>query len=218
MQGGEIPLEPLADRLGIAAEAIAHAPSATCFEMGVQRLEAVEHGDRHQEVAPRIADQSLDLALVVALARAAEPILEQVMRLQLAEDLRALPHPVAKIRIRERLGSDGFYRRYSELLPEGTIVREARGHAVRSNPLRWLCVQFFGSPDFNRLNQRTQYTRRGIVEAMLNEPVAPGALETFADFPIDRLTPKALRVLRDRKAGRPGAADNRIRALRGLFK
>ena len=53
---------------------------------------------------------------------------------------------------------------------------------------------------------------------MLNEPVAPGALETFADFPIDRLTPKALRVLRDRKAGRPGAADNRVRALRGLFK
>jgi integrase len=123
-----------------------------------------------------------------------------------------------KMRIREPMGSDGFYRRYSELLPDIAAVREAPSHAARSNTLRWLCVQFFGSPDFNRLDQRTQYTRRGIIEAMLNEPIAPGASETFADFPIDRLTPKALRVLRDRKAGRLGAADNRVRALRGLFK
>ena len=64
--------------------------------MGVQRREAVEQRDRHQEVAPRVADQSLDLALVVALARPAEPVLEQVVRSQLAEHLRALPHPVAQ--------------------------------------------------------------------------------------------------------------------------
>jgi hypothetical protein len=65
-------------------------------QVGVQRGEAVEHGDRHQEVAPSVADQSFDLALVVAAARAAEPILEQVMPLQLAEGPRALPLAVAE--------------------------------------------------------------------------------------------------------------------------
>jgi hypothetical protein len=68
--------------------------------MSVQHCEAVEHRDRHQEVAPRVADQSLHLALalalVVALAWPTEAILEQVMRLQLGEHLRALPGPVAQ--------------------------------------------------------------------------------------------------------------------------
>jgi hypothetical protein len=45
--------------------------------MGVQSCEAIERQDRHHEVPAREADQSLDLALVVALARPAEPILEQ---------------------------------------------------------------------------------------------------------------------------------------------
>jgi integrase len=53
---------------------------------------------------------------------------------------------------------------------------------------------------------------------MFDEPIAPGAKETFADFPLDRLRPKDLRVLRDRKADLPGAADNRVKALRRVFK
>src|SRR5512143_2570130 len=64
--------------------------------MGVQRLEAVEHWHRHHEVPAREADQTLDLALVVAFARPAEAILEQVMRLQLAEHLRALALAIAE--------------------------------------------------------------------------------------------------------------------------
>jgi integrase len=79
-------------------------------------------------------------------------------------------------------------------------------------------VQFFGSPEYERLDPRTQYTRRQVLEAMLLEPIAPGAVETFANFPISRITPKALRVLRDRKGDKAGAADNRVRALRRLFK
>ncbi len=122
-----------------------------------------------------------------------------------------------KVRIREHLGSDGFHKQYGELI--ATTVERAPGvdDRPRPNSLRWLCVQFFRSPDYNRLDQRTQYTRRRIVEAMLLEPVAPGAKDLFADFPLDRLTAKALRVLRDRKANLPGAANNRVRALRRIF-
>lgn len=53
---------------------------------------------------------------------------------------------------------------------------------------------------------------------MLAEPVYPGATEIFRDFPLHRLAPKAMRVLRDRKVGKPGAANGRVRALRGNFE
>jgi integrase len=123
-----------------------------------------------------------------------------------------------KVRIRERMGSSAFLDRYAQLTgdrPERPVATEP---ARNSKSFRWLCTQFFASADFKRLDARSQYTRRGQIEAMQQEPIAPGATELFADFPIERLTAKALRVLRDRKAGKPGAADNRVRALRRLFK
>src|SRR6266700_2442462 len=64
--------------------------------MGVQRLEAFEHRDGYEEVPSRIANQPFDFALVVAFARSAEPILEQVVRLQLGKHARALPLAVTE--------------------------------------------------------------------------------------------------------------------------
>ena len=58
VQSGEIPLEPLADGLGMATQSITQPPSAAPLEMGVQRLEALERWDRHQEVALRVAHQA----------------------------------------------------------------------------------------------------------------------------------------------------------------
>ncbi|HVX34849.1 MAG TPA: tyrosine-type recombinase/integrase [Hyphomicrobium sp.] len=54
---------------------------------------------------------------------------------------------------------------------------------------------------------------------MLNEPIYPGALQTFRSFPKSRITLETLEILRDRK-GRAlrGAANDRVKALRGLFK
>jgi hypothetical protein len=74
------------------------------------------------------------------------------------------------------------------------------------------------SAECKRLDARTQYTRRRILESMLDESIKPASKETFADFALDRITPKALRVLRDRKVDLPGAADNRVQALRRVFK
>ena len=72
--------------------------------MGVQRRKARERWDRHQKVPPRIADQPFDLALVVAFARSAEPVLEQVVRLQLGECPRPLALAVAKNAGHRKLG------------------------------------------------------------------------------------------------------------------
>ena len=59
-------------------------------------VEALDPRHRHQEVAPGVADQALDLAFVVALARPAEAVGEEVVRLQLGEDPRALARAVAE--------------------------------------------------------------------------------------------------------------------------
>jgi hypothetical protein len=64
--------------------------------MGVQRREALEHRYWYEEVPARIADKPFDLALVVAFARSAEPVLEQIVRLQLGEHPRALPLAVTE--------------------------------------------------------------------------------------------------------------------------
>src|SRR5882724_11340016 len=64
--------------------------------MGVQRREALKHRDGYEEVPSRIADQPFDFALVVAFAKSAEPILKQVVRLQLGEHACALPLAVTE--------------------------------------------------------------------------------------------------------------------------
>lgn len=122
-----------------------------------------------------------------------------------------------KVRIRDHLGSHGFHERYAALKKATLEQAPAICCGPRPNTFRWLCVQFFCSAEYKRLDPRTQYTRRRVIETMFDEPVSSSCKQTFADFPLNRMTPKALRVLRDRKADLPGAADNRVRALRGVF-
>src|SRR5204862_2218797 len=92
----KIALQPLADRPVMAAQTVSHSTAAAFQQMGVQRREALERRDRHEEVPSRIADQPFDLALLVAFARSSEPVLEQVVRLQLVERPRALPLAVTE--------------------------------------------------------------------------------------------------------------------------
>src|SRR5271167_164251 len=96
LEGGKVALQPLADRSVLAAQAVSHSTTAAFQQMRVQRLEALEHRDWHEEVPSRIADQPFDFALVAAFARSAEPILEQVVRLQLGEHARPLPLAVTE--------------------------------------------------------------------------------------------------------------------------
>lgn len=82
---------------------------------------------------------------------------------------------------------------------------------------RWLCIQYFQSADFLRLSDRTRIVRRRILEATCEEPVSPGSPITFADFPISKMTRKAIKVLRDRKMEKPEAANGRLKAIRQVF-
>ena len=80
----------------MTAQPIAEPATAVVEQLRVQRREARRSRHRHQVVPADPADQPLDLALVVALAGTAEPVGEQVVRLQLAEHPRPLPRPVAQ--------------------------------------------------------------------------------------------------------------------------
>ena len=127
-----------------------------------------------------------------------------------------------KVRIRAKPGTREFEAAYHQALSqsehsaprpcEGQITRGAR-HGTWC----WLCIEYFSSVDFQQLDPSTQRVRRRILEATFTEPVSPGAKETFANFPLSRMTAKAVRVLRDRKAQLPDAANNRLKTIRRVF-
>lgn len=119
-----------------------------------------------------------------------------------------------------RPGTDEFLASYERAMaadgkPAGKLSIKAT--EVHKNTLRWLCVAYFGSVEFKQLDQRTQRVRRQILEHCLQEPVEPGSKHLFADFPLDRVTTKAIKVLRDRKVDKPAAANSRVKALRQVF-
>ncbi|HEY5828902.1 MAG TPA: tyrosine-type recombinase/integrase, partial [Hyphomicrobiaceae bacterium] len=91
-------------------------------------------------------------------------------------------------------------------------------HGVKLGTFRWLCQQYMLSVEYGNLDPRTQHVRRQIFDHMCAEPIAPGANETFGDCPLARLTSKAVRILRDRKAMFPEAANGRVKVIRAMFR
>jgi site-specific recombinase XerD len=127
-----------------------------------------------------------------------------------------------KVRIRARPGSHEFDIAYhaAKLQSErGELAGDAR--SVFSVPTRgtwrWLCLQYTGSVEFRRLGESTQRVRKGILEATFCEPIAPNSKETFGDFPLSRMSARAVKVLRDRKAASADAANNRLKTIRRVF-
>src|SRR3979411_3540701 len=82
--------QPLTDRPAVAAQTVRHSTAAAFQQMGGPCREALEHRDWYEVIPSRIADEPFDFALVVAFARPAESVLEQVVRLQLGEHARPL--------------------------------------------------------------------------------------------------------------------------------
>jgi hypothetical protein len=96
LQSLQISLQSLTDTLGVPSQPVIQPRQAALLEIEVQRGKARNLWDGHEEVASGIANQALNLALVVALARSAEAVEEQVMRLQFGKAARALAAAVAQ--------------------------------------------------------------------------------------------------------------------------
>lgn len=121
-----------------------------------------------------------------------------------------------KVRIDAEEGTPEFYAQYQALLAGEHKPPASSG--IAPGTWRWLCIEYFRWMETARLDPQTRRTRRAILDSTFVEPVHPEATETFAAFPLARLTTKALGVLRDRKAQTPHAANNRVKAIRAVFK
>ncbi len=121
-----------------------------------------------------------------------------------------------KIRIKADKDSPEFHAEYARLLGQHQPAAVSRGPV--SGTWRWLCVEYLKSAAYKRLDQRFQRTRKGILEHTWDEPTKPGGSMTFGAVPVDQITTKALRVLRDRKQGLPEAGNNRVKAIRAVFR
>jgi hypothetical protein len=94
----------------------------------------------------------------------------------------------SKIRIRESLGSQAFLDVYRSLLRDsqsGKLTPAGRRPNDMPEPgtYRWLCVEYFKSARFTRLDTRTQRVRRRVLELTCEEPIYPGAKEKFGRLP-----------------------------------
>ena len=115
-QGVQVPLHPLTDGLRMSPELGVHSLQASLFQVGIERIKAFEGRHRHQKVSAHIADQAFHLAFVIALTGAAEPVLEQVVGLELGEGAGALTPAVAQ------------YLRHRQ---PGIVVENALGHSAQ---------------------------------------------------------------------------------------
>jgi integrase len=127
----------------------------------------------------------------------------------------------AKVRIRQIPGSPGFLDAYREALrvlksPAAVQIRK-EPQKIKTGTVRWLGRLYMTSAEFRYLEPLTQRTRAAILESCFAEPLKPGSHLIMGEVPIDQFQPKHVKVIRDRKAAKPGAARNRLKALRCLF-
>lgn len=125
-------------------------------------------------------------------------------------------HP--KIRIEAAPGTEAFSVQYHKLMAGELPQKPTKSLRAAEQTWRWLCERYMTSAAWRALEGSTQAVRSRILERTWAEPIAPGAKETFADFPLDRLNTKALRVLRDRVAAMPESANGRVKAIRAVYK
>jgi integrase len=125
-----------------------------------------------------------------------------------------------KTRMPGPIGSPEFVAAYAALLegsehppPNRQLAHPEAPHGT----LRQLADAFERSAEFRALDPATRRTRQLIHDSMLAEPIAPGSDRLFGDMPVHLVNRRAVKVLRDRKAATPWAAQRRVKCLSRLF-
>lgn len=123
-----------------------------------------------------------------------------------------------RVRLRGPLGSEEFEQDYRAARAASKAGELVKPEPTNPHTYKWLCLKYFRSADFLRLDPGTQRTRTLIIEHTWAEPVTPGSELTIGECPLNRFTAKVVRVLRDRKMKLPHAANSRVKILRRIFK
>jgi integrase/recombinase XerD len=112
-----------------------------------------------------------------------------------------------KVRIRPPFGTDQFVTAYNAAVSDHVAApRQAR--EAKAGSFRHLCVLYYGSATFKRLDRATQSWRRRALDSMC---------EQHAEKPVTRMEARHVRALRDERSDQPGAANTRLKALKALF-
>jgi integrase len=114
-----------------------------------------------------------------------------------------------KTRIRETPGTDEFMIAYRAALA-ACIAPMVKSHeAAKASTLRWLVEHYYRSAEYRRLADSTKRVKRGILDKLCEEHGA---------MPFVPLESRHVRMLRDKKAEFPEAANSIVKALRQVFK
>ncbi len=115
-----------------------------------------------------------------------------------------------KTRIRATPGTDEFMAEYRAALLDRSVEAPSTSTAVASGSLRWLVTSYYGSPEYLGLHESTRVKRRAILDGICRE---------HGTKPFSRMETRHVRIqIRDPKAATPEAANDRIKALRQMFK
>jgi len=124
----------------------------------------------------------------------------------------------SKERIRAQPGSPTFLDEYKAALQRLNASKPgAAGVTIKVGTLGWLVAEYEQSFAFLKLAKREQRVRHLILESCLNEPTKTGSSYRFRNCPLDQFVPDHVRLMRDRKKGKPGAANNRVKWLRAML-
>jgi integrase len=120
-----------------------------------------------------------------------------------------------RIRVREKEGTPAFVRAVAnalEKLERGPALA-VRGHA--RGTFGWLASAYMGSVEFNALDERSQRTRRGVIEKCLAHLFKGSPMR---ECPLSMTTPAKIKAIRDAKADKKGAANKRLKYLSAMFR
>lgn len=123
-----------------------------------------------------------------------------------------------KVRIREPFGTPEFRKAYDDALAIDTTKSADKKERVNPGTWRWLCARYIAEcADYKRLDPKTRKVRKQILEHTCQEKISPEDQRLFGDAPLAAFKVKAVKVLRDRKAELPNAANERVKAIRQVF-
>jgi integrase/recombinase XerD len=113
-----------------------------------------------------------------------------------------------KIRIRAAPGTREFMDQYAAAAA-GQADRPRLPREAARGSFRRLCISYYGSAAFGRLDPSTQSWQRRALDRLAQQ---------HGDKPVALMQPKHVRSLRDELKETPGAAKTRLKALRALFR
>ncbi len=70
--------------------------------------------------------------------------------------------------------------------------------------------------EYKALYEKSRNARRSCIEDCLREPINPDSTDMMRDCPVSSLSAVHFKMLRDRKAKKPGAANNRRKHLSAM--